>query len=126
MEIGFIGIGQMGYPMAKNILSCGHRVHAYNRTPEKAERLREFGAIIEKSPMDVAENSEKIIIMVSNNEAVNEILFGERGIYHSKRKGLVMDMSTISPIFSIEVANRLKSSGFRYIDSPVIGSVPHA
>jgi len=126
MNIGFIGIGQMGYPMSINLLKCGHNVIAYNRTIEKAEKLKEFGAYVEKSPKDVAEKSEIIIIMVSNNEAVNDVLFGKDGISYSKNKILIIDMSTISPIFSMNVAEKMKSLGFRYIDAPVIGSVPHA
>ncbi|MES2116457.1 MAG: NAD(P)-binding domain-containing protein, partial [Pseudomonadota bacterium] len=97
-NIGFIGLGIMGTPMALNILKGGHRLYAYSRQPLKAE-LAEQGAIACRSGQEVAQNADIIIIMVPDTPDVEQVLFAEGGVAQGLAAGkTVVDMSSISPI----------------------------
>src|SRR5215213_4147073 len=95
-KVGFIGLGIMGKPMAKNLIEAGYDLVAYNRTREKAEKLD--GATVAQSPKEVAQQSDVIITMLPDSPQVEEILAGEDGVLEGASEGdLIVDMSTISP-----------------------------
>jgi len=79
MDVGIIGTGLLGSAIAKRIASSGHKVHAYNRTRQKAESLEKLGIDIEDSPKELAEKCEMVIIIVKDSKAIEEIAFGKNG-----------------------------------------------
>ncbi|MGC1709248.1 MAG: NAD(P)-dependent oxidoreductase, partial [Nitrosotalea sp.] len=122
MNVGIIGTGLLGKAVATRLLSTGHKVTVYNRTEEKTELLRSIGAQVAKSPKQVAERSEIVIIIVKDAKAVESISFGKDGIIHGKHEKLIVsDMSTISPISSRKIAEKYSQYGIPMIDSPVMG-----
>lgn len=127
MKIGFIGLGLMGNPMAKNILKAGFDLTVYNRTKSKTKELKQLGASVAASPKDLAQNSEVIITMVTGPKDVESVLFGKNGMIKAKKKGLiVIDMGTIGPKAAKNMAKKLKTYGIEYLDAPVTGSTPKA
>ena len=121
-RIGFIGLGIMGGAMSVNLLKAGFPLAVWNRTPEKVKPLLEAGAKPAKSPKEVAEKSDIIIDMVTDSKDVEEVLIGEEGVIHGARPGtIVVDMSTISPIVTREIAKKLGEKGIRMLDAPVSG-----
>lgn len=125
MHVGYIGLGQMGLPMAENLLQSGCRLTVWNRTPRKAHRLVERGAEAADSPSSLAATGATIIfINLNNTESVRHVLFGEAGLIHSLKPGqVVVDNSTICPSTTADMAARLKSVGVGYVDAPVSGGV---
>src|SRR5215203_4235690 len=118
--IGFIGLGIMGKPMAENLIEAGYDLVAYNRTREKAEELE--GAMVAESPKEVAEQSDVIVTMLPDSPQVEEILAGEEGILEGVEDGaLIVDMSTISPVVTEELAEKAKEQGASMLDAPVSG-----
>lgn len=123
-KIGWIGLGQMGVPMAQNILKSGNSLHVFNRTPEKAAELVANGAVSLPSPKAIAETTDVIFLMLTNGAAVKEVLTAPEGLLAGLREGqLIVDMSTIAPSESMEFAQLVASRGARYMDAPVSGSV---
>lgn len=126
-SIGFIGLGTMGEPMAANLLRKGYSVIAYNRTPGKEGQLQELGADIANSPLEVAKQADVIITMISNDLAIEEVYYGDEGIFKELTPGTTLiDSSTVSP----DLARRLAASATEkfcdFIDAPVTGSKPAA
>jgi len=122
MRIGFIGLGIMGYSMASNLLKAGYELTVYNRTIEKAEKLGKSGAKVAYSPKEVAENSEVVISMVTDAPDVEDVMFSEKGVVKSGKKGLIfIDMSTNSPEFAKKTAKKLSEYGIEFLDAPVTG-----
>ena len=120
-KVGFIGLGIMGKPMAKNLIEAGHELVLYNRTREKAEDLAE-GAAVADSPKEVAEQSEVIITMLPDSPQVEEVLAGPDGVFEGIQEGaLIVDMSTISPVVTRELAAEAKEKGASMLDAPVSG-----
>jgi 2-hydroxy-3-oxopropionate reductase len=118
--VGFIGLGIMGKPMAKNLIEAGYDLVAYNRTREKAEELG--GATVAETPKEVAEQSDIIITMLPDSPQVEEALDGEDGVLEGVKEGaLVVDMSTISPVVTEELADRAQERGASMLDAPVSG-----
>jgi 2-hydroxy-3-oxopropionate reductase len=122
-KVGFIGLGIMGGPMAKNLMEAGHELVLYNRTREKAEDLaKEGNADVAKSPREVAEGSDIIVTMLPDSPQVREILTGEDGVLEGLKEGaLVVDMSTISPVVTEELAEMVKEKRASMLDAPVSG-----
>jgi len=121
-RIGLIGTGMMGKAIATRFLKSGYKLVIYNRTIEKAESLKVLGAVIAESPMQVAKNSDLVITVVKDASAVEQVAFGEDGIVHGKRDGLVLaDVSTINPVASRTISKRLKKNGIIMLDTPVMG-----
>lgn len=121
-RIGFIGLGIMGKPMAKNLLKAGFPVTAWNRSAGRREEVVAAGAQGAGSPREVAERSDIIITIVSDSPDVQEVILGENGVIHGVRAGaVVVDMSTISPQVTREIAAALKSKGVEMLDAPVSG-----
>ncbi len=120
--VGFIGLGIMGKPMAKNLMDAGHELVVFNRTREKAEELAGDGATVAGSPREVAERSDVVITMLPDSPQVGEVLTGEDGVLEGIKEGaLVVDMSTISPVVTEGLAAKVKEKGASMLDAPVSG-----
>jgi 2-hydroxy-3-oxopropionate reductase len=118
--VGFIGLGIMGKPMAENLIEAGCDLVAYNRTREKVEELD--GATVAETPKGVAEQSDVIITMLPDSPQVEEVLAGEDGVLEGLEEGaLVVDMSTISPVVTEELAKKVEEKGASMLDAPVSG-----
>jgi 2-hydroxy-3-oxopropionate reductase len=120
-NIAFIGIGLMGFPMAKNLLKAGYKLKVFNRSQDKAERLKEFGADISTSIQDVVNNADIIITMLTDDAAVEKVMSSDEFIKNIKSKATVIDMSSINPIISKKYAEILKKKNINYLDAPVSG-----
>ncbi len=122
MNIAFIGMGTMGAPMAKNLLKAGFDVTVHNRTREKEEPVAAEGAKRAASPQAAASAAEIVIVCVSDTPDVEAVILGDDGVIHGIRDGaLVVDMSTISPTVTKEIAEKLKEKGAAMLDAPVSG-----
>jgi 3-hydroxyisobutyrate dehydrogenase len=121
-KVGFIGLGIMGNAMARNLLKAGYPLTVYNRTEASAAPLVSEGAILASSPRAVAERADVVITMVTDSEAVKEVVLGKSGVIEGAHQGLiVVDMSTISPKATREISAKLAESGVRMLDAPVSG-----
>jgi len=121
-KIGFIGLGIMGKPMALNLIKAGFKVVAYNRTKEKVNAIVDAGGEEGLTPKEVAENSDIIITIVSDSRDVEDVLLGENGVIKGAKAGsVVIDMSTISPSVTKEIASKLKEINVEMLDAPVSG-----
>ncbi len=121
-KIGFIGLGIMGKPMALNLIKAGFELVVYNRTSSKTDELVEQGAVAVLSPKEVAENSDIIITIVSDTPDVKDVILGEQGVIQGVKAGsVVIDMSTISPSVTKEIAAKLKEKNVDMLDAPVSG-----
>jgi len=120
--IGFIGIGIMGKPMARNLMKAGYQLVVYNRTPGPMNELAAEGARAASNPRVVAEQSDVVITMLPDSPQVQEVMTGEHGVLAGARAGtLVIDMSTISPVVTQQLAQAAQASGVRMLDAPVSG-----
>ena len=125
MKIGFIGLGIMGKPMARNLIKHGHELTLYDRCP--IEGLAELGATIVGSSSEVARGNDVIITMLPNSPHVLDAVFGEKGIIEGVRENaLLIDMSSINPMVSKDICARLAEKGVRMLDAPVSGGEPKA
>ncbi len=121
-KIGFIGLGIMGGPMAQNLMKAGYEVVLYNRTKEKAEEIAGDGAAVADSPKEVAESSGVVVTMLSDSPQVEEVVAGESGVLEGIEEGaLLVDMSTISPVVTRELEEKVKERGASMLDAPVSG-----
>ena len=120
-NIGFIGIGLMGFPMAKNLLKAGYKLKVFNRSQDKAERLKEFGAYISTSIQDAVNNTDIIITMLTDDVAVEKVMSSDEFIKNIKSKAIVIDMSSINPIISKKYAEIFRKKNINYLDAPVSG-----
>ena len=120
-KIGFIGIGLMGLPMAKNILKAGYQLKAFNRTASKSEPLKEFGGKISNSIKDVVSDNDVIITMLTDDSSVDDVMNNEEFLKNIKEKATVIDMSSVRPTTAISHGNNLKSKNINYLDAPVSG-----
>lgn len=127
MNIGFIGLGIMGKPMCKNLISNGYQCHAFDINEEIVDDLNKAGAIKAKSAQEVASNCNVIITMLPNSPHVRQVVLGETGILHSMKKGsILIDMSSIAPGVSQEISKELEEKGVEMLDAPVSGGEPKA
>jgi 2-hydroxy-3-oxopropionate reductase len=121
-KIGFIGLGIMGKPMARNLMEAGYELTVYNRSREKVDELAEEGAEAAGSPREVAEQSDVIITMLPDSPEVREIVAGEDGVFEGIKEGsLLIDMSTISPVVTEELLADAGKKGVGMLDAPVSG-----
>ncbi|MEQ6390770.1 NAD(P)-dependent oxidoreductase, partial [Bacillaceae bacterium S4-13-58] len=121
--IGFVGLGIMGNAMAENLLDAGYNLIVHNRTKSKAENLLEKGALWAETPAEVAEKSDLILSMLTNENAVESMALGESGFLHHLAKGkLWVDSSTVDPNFSRRMAEAATQRNIRFLDAPVSGS----
>ena len=120
-KISFIGIGLMGLPIAKNLLKAGYYLKAYNRTLTKAERLEKFGAEITKSIKEAVSGSNVVIIMLTNDLAVDQLIKSNEFLDNLKPGSTVIDMSSIKPETAKFHSESLKLKNINYLDAPVSG-----
>lgn len=121
MKIAVLGIGNMGFPMARRLCEAGHAVHAWNRTKTKADRLAAFGAQVHARAADAAEQADTVICLLDNGEAVAQVLF-DLGVATVMRLGTsLIDMSSIKPEQARDHAARLSEIGITHLDAPVSG-----
>lgn len=125
MKVGFIGTGLMGQPMAQRLLDAQLSVVAYNRTQSKLEPLRQAGAEIADSPDQVIQASECVILMLTNVEAIREVLLSD-GSKQQLSGRTVIQMSTIAPTESREIHDAVIAASGDYLEAPVLGSIPQA
>jgi 2-hydroxy-3-oxopropionate reductase len=121
IDIGFIGLGTMGRPMAKHLQTAGHRLFLHDVAPIPPELVAE-GGVACKSGKEVTEKSDVVIIMVPDTPHVEAVLFSEGGVAQGLSKGqIVVDMSSISPLATKEFAKKIEALGADYLDAPVSG-----
>ena len=120
--IGFIGLGVMGDPMARNLVEAGHALVVHSRSPEPVEALAGAGAEVASSPREVAERADVVITMLPDSPAVEDVVLGEDGVLAGASEGdLLIDMSTIHPTVSVAVAKAAAERGVAALDAPVSG-----
>ncbi len=124
--IAFLGTGLMGGPMARNLLKAGFTVRVWNRSTEKAEALMEDGAMLAASPAEAAKGANIVITMLSDGNAVGNVLF-DMGVANALGKGaIVIDSSSIAPPIARDHSQKLQALGIAHVDAPVSGGVPGA
>ena len=120
--IGFIGLGIMGRPMARNLLKAGHSLVVHSRSRGPVDEIVKAGAKAASSPKDVAAQCDVLITMLPNSPDVELVALGPNGIIEGARRGLILaDMSTISPIVSQKIGEALAAKGVAMLDAPVSG-----
>jgi 2-hydroxy-3-oxopropionate reductase len=126
MTIGFIGIGIMGRPMAKNLIKAGYKLIVYDKFA-KFDDLVSLGAAGGSSNKEVASKSDIVITMLPNSPQVKEVILGPDGVIEGSKPGqIVVDMSSIAPAASQEIGAALKATGVDFLDAPVSGGEPKA
>jgi 2-hydroxy-3-oxopropionate reductase len=122
-KVGFIGLGIMGRPMAKNLMEAGYELVVHNRSPEKAEELaKEGNATAAASPEQVAQACDIVITMLPDSPDVEAVVAGEGGVLEGIRDGaMLVDMSTISPVVTRELSEKVREKGASMLDAPVSG-----
>lgn len=121
MDIGFIGLGMMGHPMAQNLLRTGHHVTVYNRTRSRAEELQSEGATVADRPEEACKG-EIVITMLADDAALEDIVFGSGNLLAAMAVGaLHISMSTISVALSDRLTEAHRESGQHYVSAPVFG-----
>jgi len=127
MRIGFIGLGIMGGPMAKNLLEAGHHLVVSTHNAAAAAELVALGAESNRTPGEIAAQVDLVVTMLPNSPQVHEVALGPDGIVDGAHDGLVyVDMSSIAPLVSREVAEALAAKGVVMLDAPVSGGEPKA
>lgn len=122
MNVGFIGLGIMGTPMALNLIKGGHKLWVYARRPDALAPLTEAGATACGSPAEVASQVDVTITIVSDTADVEQVILGDKGVIHGAKPGaVVVDMSTISPAATRAMAEALRAGGVEMVDAPVSG-----
>jgi 3-hydroxyisobutyrate dehydrogenase len=123
-KVGFIGQGLMGVPMAARLLQAGFSLQVWNRTAEKAKEAVDAGATLAETPAEAAKGADVVIIMVSDDAALDAVLFGEKGASRGLKRGaVVVNCSTTSPTIAFRAATALRSLSVRYLEAPVMRSV---
>jgi len=120
-SIGFIGIGLMGLPMAKNILKAGYNLKVFNRTKSKAEPLKEYGAKITNTIQDLVKECDIVITMLTEDVSVDDVMNSSDFLENLKSKATVIDMSSVKPSTATKHGNNLKIKNINYLDAPVSG-----
>jgi len=121
MQIGFIGLGNLGKEIAKRLIQGGFSLKVWNRTKEKA---RDLEVEVAESPYEIANTCDPIFVIVFDSEASREVIFGDKGLIQGDLKGkTIIDMTTNDPSYVKEAERRLKEVGAFYVDAPILGSV---
>lgn len=122
--VGFIGLGAMGAPMAENVAAAGYPLVVYNRTRSCTEPFAEQGEAVADSPAEVAERADSVVVMVTDDEALEEVLDGEEGLLAGLTADTtVVQMSTVTPAATEAAAEAVRDAGGQYVDAPVSGTV---
>ena len=126
-KIGFIGLGIMGRPMARNLLKAGHKLAVYDIFPRRRQGIGRRGRHAGSSAKDVAERSDIIITMLPDGPDVEKAVLGPNGVLEGARPGsILVDMSSINPIVSQKVGKACAAKGVEFLDAPVSGGEPKA
>lgn len=126
MKAGFIGLGIMGRPMAKNLLNAGAELEVYDLNQEVVRELEGMGAV-SGTPKSVGDSCEVVFTILPNGAIVQDVLFGEEGAATSmKHGGIICDMSSVTPVESKECYEKCKARGIAFMDAPVSGGEPGA
>ncbi|HLK66989.1 MAG TPA: NAD(P)-dependent oxidoreductase [Bryobacteraceae bacterium] len=127
-KLGFLGLGLMGYPMARNLLRAGHEVALWSHSTDKARKLAaEEKGLFCDTPKQVAENAECIFLCVGDTEMAKSVMLGPNGLIEGVRSGAVVaDASTISPSESRKIGDAFRAKGAEFLDIPCTGSTPGA
>ena len=127
MKIGFIGLGIMGKPMVKNLIKAGHELAVFDINPQNTEELKSKGASVAASAKETAQKAQVVITMLPNSPHVKEAVCGVGGVLEGAKKGTVLiDMSSIAPKASQEIAEACCLKGVKMLDAPVSGGEPKA
>ncbi len=127
VKTGWIGLGKMGVPMSQQLIKAGYSLSVYNRSKDKEEAFKAQGIGIAASPALLLNAADVVFIMVSDDKAINDIFHGDEGLLAAKVSGkIIINMSTVSPAISKEMAAACKVQGNYYLDAPVSGSVKQA
>ena len=122
-RLGFIGLGAMGSRLARRLLDAGHSVTGYNRTPEKARALEPKGLKVAATPREAATGAEAVFSMVTDDAALRAVVLGADGILAGLDGGAVLvEMSTVGPAVTRELADAVARRGAAMLDAPVSGS----
>jgi 3-hydroxyisobutyrate dehydrogenase/2-hydroxy-3-oxopropionate reductase len=127
-KLGFLGLGLMGYPMARNLLKAGHELSVWSHTDSKARQLaKEAGARACSTPAEAASGCEAVFLCVGNTKMAEEVILGETGVIKGAKQGsAVVDASTISPSASVRIHEELAGKGIDFLGAPCTGSTPGA
>ncbi|MFC1739127.1 2-hydroxy-3-oxopropionate reductase [Planctomycetota bacterium] len=126
-KIGFIGLGIMGKPMAMNLIKAGYSLTVYDIRPEPVKDVVDAGAQQGKCSEDVAAKSEIVITMLPNSPEVKDVVLSEHGVLDGAKPGTILiDMSSIAPLVSKEIAAKAEEKGVEMLDAPVSGGEPKA
>ena len=126
-KIGWIGLGKMGVPMSQSLINAGFPVTVYNRSKQKEAGLKAGGAGVAPTPADLIQQADIVIIMVTDDKAIHDIFKGDNGLLDAAASGkIIINMSTVSPAISKEMAEACMQQGNHYLDAPVSGSVKQA
>src|ERR1700704_3750503 len=121
--ISYLGLGTMGGGMASNLLKAGYKLTVWNRSVEKCEPFARKGARVAESPADAIRDAELVMYSLSNDQAVEEVVFGAKGILSGIKEGqIAIDMSTVLPAMSLREQEAYAKRGVDFIDAPVFGS----
>ena len=127
IKIGWIGLGNMGIPMAEQLIKAEYPVTVYNRSQGKEYKLKEMGARVANSPQVLASETDVIILMVTNDKAIEAVFEAEDGLLKTELTGkTIINMSTVSPAIAKKMAASCKERNAHYLDAPVSGSVKQA
>lgn len=126
-QVAFIGLGQMGSPMARNLIKQGHQLHVFDTNPGAVAELAALGATPCCNAGQAAEGAEFVITMLPNGELVHDVLFGNDGVCSRlSPDALVIDMSTIHPLQTDRLAQQMQAKGYGFMDAPVGRTSDHA
>ncbi|TSD63481.1 NAD(P)-dependent oxidoreductase [Inquilinus sp. KBS0705] len=126
-KIGWIGLGLMGTPMSQQLIKAGYPVTVYNRNKAKEEGLKAQGAGTAATPAQLLQQTDVVILMVTDDKAINDIFKGSDGLLAANTGGkIIINMSTVSPAISRDMAELCQQQGNHYLDAPVSGSVKQA
>ncbi|MCW3986789.1 MAG: 2-hydroxy-3-oxopropionate reductase [Candidatus Bathyarchaeota archaeon] len=127
VKIGYIGLGVMGKPMAKNLLKAGHQLVVYDIVKEKVDDLVQAGAEPADNCRDAASRGDIIILMLPDSPEVEAVMLGEEGVLEGARPGsIIIDMSSISPLVDIALEKKAREKSLKMMDAPVSGGEPGA
>lgn len=127
LRLGFVGLGIMGRPMVKNLLKAGYQLVVYDLVPAAVQEMVVAGAASGSSPRDVASQTEIIITMLPNSPHVKQVVLGENGILEGAKPGsIIIEMSSIAPATTKEVAAAAAGRGVELVEAPVSGGEPKA
>ncbi len=123
MQIGIAGIGRMGAAMAERLMEVGHTLTVWNRSPDKTRKLADAGAKVASTPEDLAEQSDAVITMLTDADAIDHVYNGEHGMLSGDvADKLFIEMSTVRPEIPIALAKVVRASGARFVECPVGGT----